>query len=137
MVRSGRSSIPPEVTFMRPLVGWWRPPSVPPSHRYIYHHTHPTSRSLDRKSSSWSYPETGLGAARALRPLQSVRFVKIRPNVWLREQGVRAPGVTMGEAGGAETEDVVTADLPCFVSVAGLPAQPIRRDVRERQWMTV
>ncbi|HEY1895431.1 MAG TPA: hypothetical protein VGG62_04125 [Terracidiphilus sp.] len=73
-----------------------------------------------------------------LRPLDSDGFVRIEANVWLGDGVVVCPRVTMGEGSVAGANAVVTADVPPFTLVAGVPARPIRRyDPDLKLWVQV
>jgi lipopolysaccharide O-acetyltransferase len=70
------------------------------------------------------------------RPLESDRFVKIGANVWLGDGVVVCPGVNIGEGSVAGANAVVTADVPPYTLVAGVPARPIRRyDMKAKSWV--
>lgn len=74
----------------------------------------------------------------AERPLDRDRFVTIEANVWLGDGVVVCPGVTIGEGSIVGANAVVTADVPPYTLVAGVPARPIRYyDLKRGAWVKI
>jgi acetyltransferase-like isoleucine patch superfamily enzyme len=97
------------------------------------------------ETSSWRVSEMDSHSALRVLPiipgcnvLDCDGFVRIEANVWLGDGVVVCPRVTMGEGSVAGANAVVTADVPPFTLVAGVPARPIRRyDPDLKLWVQV
>ena len=92
----------------------------------------------DHNHGSFGAESTSPMVPPAERPLERGRFVTIGANVWLGDGVVVCPGVTMGEGSVAGANAVVTADVPPFTLVAGVPARPLRRyDKISGNWIKI
>lgn len=70
------------------------------------------------------------------RPLERNQSVHIGSNVFVCNGAVVCPGVTMGEGSIAASNALVTADVPPFTFVTGVPAKPaFRYDLSGNSWV--
>jgi len=96
------------------------------------------SKVIDHNHGRFGNNATSPAIPPAQRPLDRDQFVKIENNVWLGDGVVVCPGVTMGEGSVAGANAVLTADVPPFTLVAGVPARPIRRyDTTKGTWVRI